>query len=1600
MNSDSIATPLGPRPEVGGGSWFRLLRKGSKRLACGLAYGLRTGERGDGRSQGGASIPRRVWLPVPAFPPESCWRAGWLSFGASLVALPLLAGEASAVNVELKVASSSSSETDHNSIILEDEGTLNLAVTAYGLRVHPVSKRTTTPLTINYTLGGTATPGVDYTIGFDPLAVLNYAAGTGAVAIPQDTETMGPEKKVTLNLPITIINDADIDSGETIIVTLQESGLYDLTPSKEAVTLTTYEASTLSVFFITPETITDVDYVDGVGTLQEDKAASPFLTVETFEHGGRIQDAFIGLTETLSEDLMIRYTLGGTATPGVDYTIRGINYTTGIGTIKIPAGTLAYEPVPLPLEILNDDVSDDGERIIVTIMNPKDYSYIPDNRSLAVDIEELAGHALAAPVVSWGTTNAFAVEDQGTQTVGIQVNQPLAADLTINYTLRGTATPGVDYTIAGANPMTRMGTFTIPAGTPAATSVDFPIAILNDGVSDDGETILLTIASGSGYNLGSEFLTMKIQESGGPATVSWNGMGGNTLTLLRDGATHNLPLVVSQPLSADLTIHYTLTGTATQGEDYTIAGADRDEEGMFTGTGTFTIPAGTPRSVNVDFPIHIPLEYTYEGEISPDEIILLTLEKGSGYEVANGLFRLTITEHRGGSGIFRIRGTPYLNETLMLPHNIPALPPGHTLTVTTAALYPDGFICRNERLNNRNASQVSALEVPLTPNGICGFGNNPTTMGRLLGSYIFFEIRYYDQNELDTGTLLRTEWFGPVQPMEVSKASFSTATASVNENMGTHQVVVDLNPAPTSAFTLDYTVSGTATAGAGNDFTIPDSGTVQVPAGALSVSIPVSIVKDTVEEGSETVVLTLEPGDDYVLSNPTHTHTVTLTDAEEVSWGTTTLSAVEGGGTQTMGIQVNQPLSADLTISYTLQGTATPGEDYTIAGANYRTGSGTFTIPSGTPPFTRVDFPIAILNDSVQENDETIILTITSSPNYDTGNLYRATVTICEQACQDNNDGSGDDDPTMEPVAEPVAFFALPVASLEESMGPHQVTINLNPAPTLPLILNYTVGGTATAGAGNDFTIPNSGMAPVAAGAASVTIPVTIIDDNTPELDETVVLTLAAGTGYGLGTPNTPHTLTITDTDTEEKTDHKRVKKAWHLRFGRTLSHQVADGLQDRLSAPPTALGLQLTVAGETITSPTPLAEQEGLLSKALGFEAVTPQTLVEGSSFSLASGQGPGGTRPQLAFWGHGAFSSFSGEEDELSLDGDVTTVLLGADWTTDQWRAGAALSQSWGSGSYEDDNDAEGEISNTVTGVFPYGRYALTPRLGLWATAGYGWGTLSFQPDGEDEYTPGTTMVMAAVGMDGVLRDGGDEGITLSSTADVLTMNTSSEDVDGLDSSEGSVSRLRLGIEAARPFPLSSGASLLPSMEVGIRQDSGDAETGFGLDLGVGLAWSDPQHGISSALKGHTLLAHGEDDFQEQGLAFSFSWSTPSNRGPSLSLNHTMGAAPSRGMDALLNPATMEGLEATPSHGQQFEAELAYGLPAYNDHLSFTPALALALSPTSRNYSVLWSLAPYAQQAQADPWEISLEGERQERNTATSPVEHSLKLRFSTLF
>lgn len=47
---------------------------------------------------------------------------------------------------------------------------------------------------------------------------------------------------------------------------------------------------------------------------------------------------------------------------------------------------------------------------------------------------------------------------------------------------------------------------------------------------------------------------------------------------------------------------------------------------------------------------------------------------------------------------------------------------------------------------------------------------------------------------------------------------------------------------------------------------------------------------------------------------------------------------------------------------------------------------------------------------------------------------------------------------------------------------------------------------------------------------------------------------------------------------------------------------------------------------------------------------------------------------------------------------------------------------------------------------------------------------------------------------------------------------------------------------------------------LELRVRQDGGDAETGAGLEAGGGLRYADPSSGVSMDLKARTLLAHAE--------------------------------------------------------------------------------------------------------------------------------------------
>ncbi|RPI61476.1 MAG: hypothetical protein EHM48_05585, partial [Planctomycetaceae bacterium] len=94
--------------------------------------------------------------------------------------------------------------------------------------------------------------------------------------------------------------------------------------------------------------------------------------------------------------------------------------------------------------------------------------------------------------VSISATDASAAEPSNTGTYTVTRDGSTSGALTVNYTVSGTATNGTDYTALS-------GTVTIPDGQASTTITLSPI---NDNTVESTETVILTLASGSGYTIG------------------------------------------------------------------------------------------------------------------------------------------------------------------------------------------------------------------------------------------------------------------------------------------------------------------------------------------------------------------------------------------------------------------------------------------------------------------------------------------------------------------------------------------------------------------------------------------------------------------------------------------------------------------------------------------------------------------------------------------------------------------------------------------------------------------------------------------------------------------------------------------------------------------------------------------------------------------------------------------------------------------------------------------------------------------------------------------------------------------------------------------
>ncbi len=280
------------------------------------------------------------------------------------------------------------------------------------------------------------------------------------------------------------------------------------------------------------------------------------------------------------------------------------------------------------------------------------------------------------------------------------------------------------------------------------------------------------------------------------------------------------------------------------------------------------------------------------------------------------------------------------------------------------------------------------------------------------------------------------------------------------------------------------------------------------------------------------------------------------------------------------------------------------------------------------------------------------------------------------------------------------------------------------------------------------------------------------------------------------------------------------------------------------------------------------------------------------------------------LTLRGQGAFGQFTGHDDDLAVNGDVASGTLGVDYAFGPWLAGLALSHSGGWGSYSRSSTPGGEVTSTLTGAYPYlGVEAARGRLSLWVAGGYGLGELRLAPRGSAALQTEIGLLAGAAGVRATLLPAAATGgLALGLNADVLLLRATSEEAPGLAAEAADVNRVRLGLEGLYTVALGASAQLTPSLEVGIRRDGGDAETGFGIDAGAGLRYTHLGLGLSFGLSGHALLVHETGQVAEWGASGWLAWdpNPASQLGPALTVSQA---------DA---------------HGAgRVDAKLAYGIP-----------------------------------------------------------------------
>ncbi len=806
-------------------------------------------------------------------------------------------------------------------------------------------------------------------------------------------------------------------------------------------------------------------------TLTDDEAtpmATLVLTPATIDEHDGTNPGSSTVTATLSGVSSEAVTLTVAATAGTNAAVGDFSLS-NVRTLTIAAGATGSTGTVTVTAVDNATHSPDRSVTVSATVSGASGVAAPSSVTLTIEDDE------ALPTVTLALSSTSISESGAVSTVTATLSGVSSEAVTLTVAATGVtaAGAGVDFALSSTETLTIAAGATASTGTVTVTAVD-------DTTDEPDETVTVsgTVSGASGV--------------AAPSSV--------TLTITDDETLPIVALVLSpSSISEDggvSTVTATLSGASSEAVTVTVAAAEVSPavagDFSLSSAKTLTIASGSTASAGAvtitandndvdvaDKSVTVSGTAAGGNNVADPSNATLTLTDDDTAGVTFSPTSITVTEEGAGAKftvVLDSEPAPGLGTTW-----VGLTRPDTELDLNSALTYPYNLSFTPTSWNRPQTVTVTAL-------GDSDLQDETK------------QIRYtaanYGRGNVTNQLAVTVTVIDDDKPV----VSLSLSESSISENGGVATVTATLDKAATEATTV--TVSAAAVSPAvPADFSLSSANTLTIAMGSTTSTgtVTVAAVDNATDapDKSVTVSATVAGGDGA--ANPSDA-TLTIADNEAVPGVTLSLSASsisENGGESTVTATLSHPSSAATTV------TVTAVADFYTVGSD-----ATIEIAAGETANAADTATIAAVNNTTDAPDRAGTVTATVSNDVGAGTVSGGALTVT------------DDD------AAPGVTLSLPYPSIPESNASTSVSATLthrsSAATTVtvtPVTDFYTVG--------SDATIV---IAAGSTAAASDTVRITAVDNDTDEPDRTVTLTATVDNDQGEGSVSGT-TLTLTDND-------------------------------------------------------------------------------------------------------------------------------------------------------------------------------------------------------------------------------------------------------------------------------------------------------------------------------------------------------------------------------------------------------------------------------------------------------------------------------------